>query len=656
MKFMDGSGFTATGQAVAKPAPIVPTTGALNPSNIKIDPAKTVPAVNVADAVSSGDINSLLKQNQTNFQNQLKAFDYSPEYRSLQKSFNDTQSQLRGLQTNYVQNQVGIENKAIPMDEIGNELTRLQKNVAFKQLPLTNELQAVTDQLKTLQEDRNNTLAKLQVVAQQGQYDAGLAMKFNEIKKAEQTEARKLAREYGITSQFYVEGGTVYRTSDGKAYSNENDFFTDAGVASFNEARDNGQLIDLGMSIENQLKAKELQAKLNESKYQSVINPITGERMVFNPRTGEYSGVEGGLGGENAPNFGLSPNLYQNAAKIADDFRLEQVVKDYNVAQNKYQSVTQIIDSQVGGPGDLAAVYEFMKALDPTSVVRETEYESAAKSGNIFSGALARYNGYLKEEGGFLPDNVKSAFKSIVDTKYQLASKQYMNLYNDYSRRIDAVTGKPGVGSQMITNYQTAFDADPLLAEGWDNIIGNGVDTAPPVDIDAALKSGGLTFNSVGNTSASGNQVKGYTSTASKLQPIANLPQALSTLTGNSRNLATSLVSKFAPNSIGGQCGDFVRKAVSSFGMTYPRLGNGLNEKITAVQKYGTSIANAKLGSVIVTKENPTYGHVAWIVGRNDKGFVLAESNFAQSNRISYGRVIPYSSKQIVGVINPYKA
>ena len=70
----------------------------------------------------------------------------------------------------------------------------------------------------------------------------------------------------------------------------------------------------------------------------------------------------------------------------------------------------ELIDSGVGGPGDLMLVFEFMKALDPTSVVRESEYESAAKSGNIFAGAYARFNGYLKEKGGFLPENVKKSF------------------------------------------------------------------------------------------------------------------------------------------------------------------------------------------------------------------------------------------------------
>ena len=81
-----------------------------------------------------------------------------------------------------------------------------------------------------------------------------------------------------------------------------------------------------------------------------------------------------------------------------------------------------------------------MKALDPTSVVRESEYESAAKSGNIFAGVYAKFNGYLKEKGGFLPNNVKKSFLDITNQKLGVVEGQYNNLRNEY-RRIAASQG-----------------------------------------------------------------------------------------------------------------------------------------------------------------------------------------------------------------------
>lgn len=157
-------------------------------------------------------------------------------------------------------------------------------------------------------------------------------------------------------------------------------------------------------------------------------------------------------------------------------------------------------------------------------------------------------------------------------------------------------------------------------------------------------------FNKAG-TASSANQVKGMTV---KAQPLPYLTPSLNTPVKSGGNLVSNLLNKkFPAGSEGGQCGDFVRKIVTSLGANYPRLGDTLSSKIAAVQKYGTSISNAHIGSVIVTKENPTYGHVAYIIGKNAQGWIVGESNFKQSGKISYGRVIPYNSEKVIGVINP---
>lgn len=139
-------------------------------------------------------------------------------------------------------------------------------------------------------------------------------------------------------------------------------------------------------------------------------------------------------------NTAFGQKVLNNEQQTFNAFKGEQIVKNYNDIQNKAASVQKIIDSGVGGPGDLALVFEFMKALDPTSVVRESEYESAAKSGNIFAGVYAKFNGYLKEKGGFLPNNVKKSFLDITNQKLGVVEGQYNNLRNEY-RRIAASQG-----------------------------------------------------------------------------------------------------------------------------------------------------------------------------------------------------------------------
>ena len=143
------------------------------------------------------------------------------------------------------------------------------------------------------------------------------------------------------------------------------------------------------------------------------------------------------------PQFYSTPygqKVLNNEQQTFNAFKSEQIVKNYNDIQNKAASMQKVIDSGVGGPGDLMLVFEFMKALDPNSVVRESEYASAAKSGNIFKGAYAKFNGYLKEKGGILPEEVKKSFLDITNTKLGVLENQYNNLRSEY-RRIAASQG-----------------------------------------------------------------------------------------------------------------------------------------------------------------------------------------------------------------------
>ena len=156
--------------------------------------------------------------------------------------------------------------------------------------------------------------------------------------------------------------------------------------------------------------------------------------------------------------------------KQSSRFDSSPIVKQFNEVQNKFISVRDIIDSGVGGPGDLALVFEFMKSLDPSSVVRESEYESAAKSGNIFRGWAAQFNGYFKAKGGFLPPEVKQSFLDIVGIKFNTIKNQYTNLKNETTRRINLNTGVEN-SQDFLTDYDYGTDIkESVLTELNDDI------------------------------------------------------------------------------------------------------------------------------------------------------------------------------------------
>ncbi len=150
----------------------------------------------------------------------------------------------------------------------------------------------------------------------------------------------------------------------------------------------------------------------------------------------------------------ISAKTITQIDRISSSFDTSPIVKQFNEVQNKLMSVSNIIDAGVGGPGDLALVFEFMKALDPTSVVRESEYAAAARSGNIFAGIWTRFNkGFFAPEGGLLPEEVKKSFLKLVGVKYNAVEAQYDNLRNEKARLIDIKTDDTD-GKDYLINYK----------------------------------------------------------------------------------------------------------------------------------------------------------------------------------------------------------
>lgn len=204
----------------------------------------------------------------------------------------------------------------------------------------------------------------------------------------------------------------------------------------------------------NELAQKQLDAAAALAK-DNVVVTIGNNEVLVNKSTGKQVAVLGPSAASVKPagGSGTSNQTIDNERALFNQFNGEPIVKDYNTILAKKLSVDKILSSKLGGPGDLAVVYEFMKGLDPTSVVRETEYDTAAKSGNIFAGAFAKFNGYLSPNGGFLPDSVKSSFQSIVNSKLQVQQQ----LYDNVAKQYQAIAGRQGLNPENVTvNYSAA--------------------------------------------------------------------------------------------------------------------------------------------------------------------------------------------------------
>lgn len=148
------------------------------------------------------------------------------------------------------------------------------------------------------------------------------------------------------------------------------------------------------------------------------------------------------------------------------EFDRHKITTQFNEVQNKYQSVKATVEGGASGPADLALVYDFMKALDPTSVVRESEYDSAAKSGNIFVGAMARFNAMFNPAGGKLSEEVRQEFLRLTKIRMETVTTQYRNLRQDFAKRINLLTGEKD-GINYVPDYEAAFPEQSFVIK-WE--------------------------------------------------------------------------------------------------------------------------------------------------------------------------------------------
>lgn len=130
---------------------------------------------------------------------------------------------------------------------------------------------------------------------------------------------------------------------------------------------------------------------------------------------------------------GTSNQVTDNERALMTQFTSSPIVKDYNTVISSKNLVDGIVQNFQGGSSDIAEIYAFMKALDPNSVVREAEYDTAAlNAGNFFQGKFAKLNGMFKEGGGFLSENARKQFQNVVNGAVLSKQKQYEPLARQF--------------------------------------------------------------------------------------------------------------------------------------------------------------------------------------------------------------------------------
>lgn len=112
------------------------------------------------------------------------------------------------------------------------------------------------------------------------------------------------------------------------------------------------------------------------------------------------------------------------------DYGAEPDVKTYQDVRNAYERVRASAETD-SGPGDIGLIFNFMKMLDPGSVVREGEFATAQNAGGVAERVRNLYNSLL--EGERLSPSMRGQFVSAAD-----------KLYGETSQNLDAVNERYG--------------------------------------------------------------------------------------------------------------------------------------------------------------------------------------------------------------------
>lgn len=163
--------------------------------------------------------------------------------------------------------------------------------------------------------------------------------------------------------------------------------------------------------------------------------------------------------------------------KVAEEARLRgeygKRTEDLSAAERNF-SVIQTSAADQSGAGDIALVTSFMKMLDPGSVVRETEFATAANAGGLLATLSALPNKI--EKGEFLTPQQRTDFQRLAGRYLDAAKAQEGQVQASYQ--------------QIVENY----GLDPV------NVFGARAATAPaPGGETGALPQSFLTNPNVTN-------------------------------------------------------------------------------------------------------------------------------------------------------------
>lgn len=154
-------------------------------------------------------------------------------------------------------------------------------------------------------------------------------------------------------------------------------------------------------------------------------------------------------------------NAQDAEGKLRDDFQQNTIVKAHETTTSGISKIREAVRAAQGGKGnaydDVALVFNFMKTLDPTSVVREGEYKTAENNAGLFEQWGVKINNVLQRKAR-LTDSQRQQLIDAAERQYDGSA----HVYDSYVNGIAGIAMRRGLD---VRNVVPGFAAGPK-AEG----------------------------------------------------------------------------------------------------------------------------------------------------------------------------------------------
>lgn len=173
-----------------------------------------------------------------------------------------------------------------------------------------------------------------------------------------------------------------------------------------------------------------------------------------------------------------SKDQFDRVSTYRKEFLAEPIVREFRQVKSATQQIVDLArrEGDQPGPGDIALIISFMKALDPGSVVRETEFATAENAGGVPEAIRNAYNKLV--EGGRLTPEIKREFARTATSIYNARRGAYNSFAEDYRGLVSAEGADPDKQGIRLAD-EIVFDAPALAGAGRGQGAGDGAPLTP---------------------------------------------------------------------------------------------------------------------------------------------------------------------------------